>query len=327
LLKKAFKSPNPALNVYRCQEDVACDIIYSDVPDIYDGSTDVVIFVGVNTQVTDVYGIKTDKQFVNTLEDNIIQPGAPLKLISDRGQAIVSHKVPDILRSFCINNWQSEPHQQHQNPVERRSQTIKNCTNRILDQTGAPAHTWLLAIQYVCFLLNHMYNETLKSVPLTCLQGVTVDISALPRYHFWQPVFYKLSESSFPSESKEALGHVVGVSEHCGHALTYKVLSYESDVIIYCSLLRSATPDDDNVRACMFGGESLIQNSPLKDGSTMNESKLASTHTDGTSVDAPPTPVFNPRKMVNNSEDELSSSLKTMSPKRRITPPGSNSGS
>jgi hypothetical protein len=124
LLKKAYKSPNPALNVYRCQEDVACYMVYSDIPAIYDCSTAVVIFVGVNTQVTDVYGIKTDKQFVNTLEDNIIQRGAPLKLISNHGQAIVSHKVADILRTFCIYNRQSEPNQQHQNPAERRYQTI-----------------------------------------------------------------------------------------------------------------------------------------------------------------------------------------------------------
>jgi hypothetical protein len=182
--KKAYKSHNPALNVYCRQEDVACDIVYSDVPAIYDGSTDAVIFVGVNTQVTDVYGIKTDKQFVNTLEDNIIQCGAPLKLISDRGKALVSHKVADILRPFCINNWQSEPHQQHQNPAESRYQTIKNWTNRILDRTRALAHTWLLALQYVCFLLNHMYNTTLYTVPLTCLQGTTVDIIALLRFHF-----------------------------------------------------------------------------------------------------------------------------------------------
>jgi hypothetical protein len=72
VIKKAYKSPNPALNVYRCEDDVACDIVYSDVPAIYDGSTASVIFIGVNTTVTDVYGIKTDKQFVNTLEDNII---------------------------------------------------------------------------------------------------------------------------------------------------------------------------------------------------------------------------------------------------------------
>jgi hypothetical protein len=55
LLKKSFKSPNPALNVYHRQEDVACDIA--------------VIFVGVTSQVSDVYGIKTDRQFVNMLED------------------------------------------------------------------------------------------------------------------------------------------------------------------------------------------------------------------------------------------------------------------
>jgi hypothetical protein len=112
----------------------------------YDGSTAAVIFVGFNTHVTDVYGIKTDKQFVKTLEDNIIQRGSPLKLISDRGQTFVSNKVADIIGTFCIDKWQSEPHQQHQNPTERRYQTIKNCTNCILDRTGAPAHTWLLAL-------------------------------------------------------------------------------------------------------------------------------------------------------------------------------------
>jgi hypothetical protein len=87
-LKKVYKSPNPALNVFRCQGDVACDIVYSDIPAIYDGSTAAVIFAGTNTQVTDVYGIKTDKQFINTLEDNIIQHGAPMKLISDRDQVL-----------------------------------------------------------------------------------------------------------------------------------------------------------------------------------------------------------------------------------------------
>jgi hypothetical protein len=50
LLKTAFKSPNPALKVYCCQGDVSFDIVYSDVPAIYDGSTAAVIFVGVTLQ-------------------------------------------------------------------------------------------------------------------------------------------------------------------------------------------------------------------------------------------------------------------------------------
>jgi hypothetical protein len=110
LLKKAFKSSNPALNFFCRQEDVACDIVYSDVPAIYHyGSTAAVIVVGINTQVTDVYGIKTDKQLGNTLEDNIIQRDAPLKLISDHGQDIVSHNVADILSTFCIPTGRVNP--------------------------------------------------------------------------------------------------------------------------------------------------------------------------------------------------------------------------
>jgi hypothetical protein len=82
-----------------------------------------------------------------------------------------------------------------------------------------------------------MYNTTLNDVPLIHLQGSTVDISVLLRLHFWHPVYFKLYNSSFPSESREDLSHVVGISEDFGPALTYKVLTSESDVIIYHSSL------------------------------------------------------------------------------------------
>jgi hypothetical protein len=73
MLKKAFRSPHPALNVYQRNEDVACDIVYSDVPAIFDGSTTAVIFFGTSSKVTNVHGIKCDNQFANTLKDTIIQ--------------------------------------------------------------------------------------------------------------------------------------------------------------------------------------------------------------------------------------------------------------
>jgi hypothetical protein len=84
----------------------------------------------------------------------------------------------------------------------------------------------------------------------------------------------------------------------CGHALTYKVLSSESDVIIYCSLLRPAIPDDDIVRACMSGGESPTHVGPLKDGSSIDKTKLASTPTDEINAEPQPTPVFNPEDLI-----------------------------
>jgi len=71
LLKKQYKSPFPALNVHRRDELVAMDTIYSDAPDIDSGATIAQVFVGTESLVTDVYAIKTDRQFINTLEDQI----------------------------------------------------------------------------------------------------------------------------------------------------------------------------------------------------------------------------------------------------------------
>ena len=50
------------INVTCRNEAIACDIAYADTHAIHDGSTSAVIFVGVDTQLTDVYCIKTGKQ-------------------------------------------------------------------------------------------------------------------------------------------------------------------------------------------------------------------------------------------------------------------------
>jgi hypothetical protein len=125
ILKKRYKSPNPALNVRPRDEPVATDTIYSDTPAIDCGVTSAQLFVGTKTHTADVYPIKSDKQFVNTLLDNITQRGAPTRLISDRAQVEISERVKQVLRPLHISTWQSEPHQQHQNPAERQYQNIK----------------------------------------------------------------------------------------------------------------------------------------------------------------------------------------------------------
>jgi hypothetical protein len=86
------------------------------------GITSAQLFVGTKTLTADVYPIKSDKQFVNTLLDNITQCGTPTKLISNRAQVEISERV---LRPLHISTWQSKPHQQHQNPAEHQYQNIK----------------------------------------------------------------------------------------------------------------------------------------------------------------------------------------------------------
>ena len=70
-MRLSLKSANPALNIPRRQEPIATDTVFSDTPAIDDGSICAQIFVGHHSLVIDVYGMKTDKEYVNTLEDNI----------------------------------------------------------------------------------------------------------------------------------------------------------------------------------------------------------------------------------------------------------------
>ena len=212
---------------------MASDEVFSDTPAIDGGETSAQIFVGTESLVTDVCGMKSGKQFVNTLLDNITKRGAMTKLVTDSAKVETSNKVNDVLRHMIIGAWQSEPHMQHQNPAERRWQTVKRLANTIMDRTGSPACLWLLALTYVCFVLNHTAAAVLNcAVPLTVLTGQMMDISPLLRFEWYEPVFYSNEDSGFPSESGEKLGRFVGIEENVGHVMTFKILTEDTNKVI-----------------------------------------------------------------------------------------------
>ena len=293
LLKKHYKSPFPALNVHRRDEAVATDTVYSDTPAIDDGSTSAQFFCGMKSLVTDIYGMKTDKQFVNTLEDNICERGAMNKLISDRAQVEISSKVHDVLRALTIGNWQSEPHQQHQNPAERRYQTVKTMANTLLDCTGSPANLWLLCLMYVCFILNFTYNASINAVPMQVCTGSTVDISPMLCFYWYEPVYYKIDDSDFSSDSREGCGRFVGIAQSVGHAMTFKVLTDDTRKVIYRSNVRSARdPKALNLRMDPLGGEDVIK--------SRHDSKEPNLASDNGEAKAD-MPVFHPSNLVGRS--------------------------
>jgi len=172
------------------------------------------------------------------------------KLISDRAQLEISAKVHDILRALCIDDWQSEPHHQHQNFAENHWRVIKSYSNNTLNWTGAPPSTWLLCLMWVCFVLNHLAAAQLGyRTPMEALTGQTPDISPLLSFYFWEPVYYmEPTEDAYPSGTKEKLGRFVGIAESVGDALTYKILTDDTKKIIYRSTVHSAlVPGERNL--------------------------------------------------------------------------------
>jgi hypothetical protein len=195
----------------------------------------------------DVYPMKTDVQFVNALEDHIRERGAMTTLLSDRAQAEISNKVEDILHAYRIGTWKREPLHQHQNPCETRYRIIKEYTKNILNRIGTPASCWFLFLEYVCYLLNHLSSEVLNwCTPLEAALGSTPDVSALLHYHFYEPIYYKTTDTAFPSKSTECRGCWVGIAEHVGDALTFKVLTADTNRLIYRSAIQTALANDNN---------------------------------------------------------------------------------
>ena len=166
-MKRQLKSRNPALNVPRRHEPVATGSFCSDTPAVDSGVEQAQGIVGRDSLVTDVYHLKSGKQFVNRLEDNIRRRGPMEKLLSDSAKTEISKKVMDILRGYPISNWCSEPYHQNQNPAEWRYRKIKSWTNTVMNRSGAPANCWLFCMIYVCYILNHIACGALNgSIPL-----------------------------------------------------------------------------------------------------------------------------------------------------------------
>ena len=267
-IKKHFKSRNPVFNIPRRSEAVATDTIFSDTPAVDDGSTMAQFFCGRDTLVCDAYGIKSTKQFINTLSDNIRKRGAMDTLISDGGKYEISKRVTDLLRSLFIQDYQSEPYHQHQNKAENRFGLAKRYTNTVMNTSGCPACCWLLCLQYICVVLNHLASPTLQGIcPVQALEGTTPDISFLLHFSFYEPVYYRIDSSepdlNFPSSSNEKKGYWVGFADNQGDSLTWRILTEDTQKIIIRSGVRSALRTTTNQRLASSSGEGTTLPFPI----------------------------------------------------------------
>ena len=238
--RKHFKSRFPAANVKRLPEWFSTDTLFHDTPAHDDGipghgsCTMLQLYGGVDSHFLAGYPLKSESDMPSTMEDFLRDHGAPFGLMSDGAKAELSSSVKNLLRLYCIKDRQSEPHYQHQNHVERRIQDVKRISNNIMDRTGTPDKFWLLCTLFVIGLLNHVTN--LNGVtPLSLVTGGVTDISAYLSFHWWQEVLYET-----PTK-QEALGRWVGVADKTGDALTYLILTNDTQQVVIRSNVRSAT--------------------------------------------------------------------------------------
>ena len=199
----------------------------------------------------------------NSLTPSLItseKRGAMDTLISDGGKYEISKRVTDLFRSLFIQDYQSEPYHQHQNKAENRFGLAKRYTNTVMNTSGCTACCWLLCLQYICVVLNHLASPTLQGIcPVQALEGTTPDISFLLHFSFYEPVYYRIDSSepdlNFPSSSNEKKGYWVGFADNQGDSLTWRILTEDTQKIIIRSGVRSALRSTTNQRLASPSGE------------------------------------------------------------------------
>ena len=121
-----------------------------------------------------------------------------------------------------------------------------------MNSSSCPLSTWLLCLQYVCVILNHMSSPALHDLsPLQAQAGQTPDISFLLHFSFWEPVYYKVNPnepfSNFPSTSNEEKGYWLGFSVNVVNKVTWKILTEDATHLVFRSAVRSANNTTPNL--------------------------------------------------------------------------------
>ena len=111
--------------------------------------------------------------------------------------------------------------------------------------------------------IGNAYLEAFTDEKLYIVAGP--DISIILLFTFYQPVFYATYDQHFPSESEERAGYSVGLGEHCGDAMTHKILDHDTQKIIYRSAVRPKKSSTPNHRLAPHGGEVSASSDPSED--------------------------------------------------------------
>ena len=84
-------------------------------------------------------------------------------------------------------------------------------------------------------------------------------------FTFYQPAFYATYDQNFPSESEEKAGYWVAFGDHCGDAMTHKILDHDTQKIIYRSAVRPKKSSTPNHKLAPHGGEVSASSDPSED--------------------------------------------------------------
>lgn len=183
---------------------------------------------------------KNDKP--KTYANHIHKSGAAIDLHSNCLMVNKSEDMKQLHHLFGTNECFLEPHYQNQNDIKCMWQDLQCMMTAIMNALNIPPELWLLLMRYIIYIHNHTANKSATGIPpLTAATNYITNISSILSSHFWQLVTFKHYGNSFPKHSAQCLGQFVEFAESIGDKLTFLLVDCETEMVIPCKNICSAT--------------------------------------------------------------------------------------
>jgi len=152
----------PWLNHHCLHETITTDTMFTSVLDI-SGNTCAQVYWGLTLHYINVYGMQTESDGPQTLDNLAREEGVPPVMHSDNshmqrwGSGWLKH-----MHDWLCQAEYTKPYHPQQNPAEMCAIKYLKTNSKMLRQcTGAPPETWLLACQYLSNVHNITTDETI----------------------------------------------------------------------------------------------------------------------------------------------------------------------
>jgi hypothetical protein len=131
-LKAHLKSLMPWANKTHLNETVSTDTIFASAKDVT-GALCAQVFYGMRSHMINVYGMKSESEGPDRLNDFVREEGIPSVMRSDNSQMQRYGRAwLQRLRELLVHNEFLEPHNQQQNPVELKAVRWLKEANKVL---------------------------------------------------------------------------------------------------------------------------------------------------------------------------------------------------
>jgi len=199
------------------------DTLFSTVPSLRNNLV-AQIFVN-DIGFTRVTPMRSKADAGHALLEFIQDIGVPSALHTDNAKEMMTGKWETVRKDHQIKQTLTEPHSPFQNRAEIGIREVKKHVRRIMNNVKAPKRLWDFCVQHVADLrtltaqpLHSLHGRT----PYEIVTGNTPDISEYLHFSWYQPIWY-YDPSGFP-ETRELIGHFLGVTHNVGQAFCYWIL-------------------------------------------------------------------------------------------------------